>query len=373
MEKERLYYIDWLRVLVVLSLIFYHSALTYTELGNIYIRTPLHDARGLPFLIIAAPLRSFFMTLLFFVSGVAAYYSLKYRGNHKFIGERIRKVLIPFLLGTLILCPIQAYFKALYNGFSGNLISFIPEFFSYKIAEYLGYSHLWFLLYLFVFSLLCLPLFTKWSRNEAELKRITQFLSEGNNIYIPILFIVAAEMLLRPFFPGLQTLIGDWANDVVYLSVFIFGFVFASDISLQERLRRLAKISKIIFCVLAVVYIIIEYLIMLDESSFSSLKIFLDISKGLYECAAIIFLLWFGKKYLNKKSAVLNYLNKASFTVYMIHFVPVSMFTYLFMGMEMNVYMKYLLVVLLSYIFVFIFYELFDKLVLRPASHRVNQ
>jgi len=361
MEKERLYYIDWLRIVVVLSLVLYHSALTYTELGDIYIRAPLHNVWVIPFLIITVPLRSFFMTLLFFVSGIATYYSIKHRGKYKFLGERVRKILIPFLLGTLILCPIQAYFKALYDGFTGTLIKFIPIFFSSKITGYLGYAHLWFLLYLFVFSLLSLPLFAKWIKCEMELKNISQFLCKGNNIYMPILFIVIMEMLLRPFFPGPQTLIGDWANDVVYFSVFIFGFVFASDRYIQERVNRLANISKVILCILITVYIIIEYLMMTDESSFGDLKIFMDISKGLYECAAIIFLLWLGKKYFNKRSSALKYLNKASFTVYMIHFVPVSMFTYLFIRTELNVYIQYLLVVLLSYLSIFIIYELFIR------------
>lgn len=34
-EKERLYYADWLRILTILSLIPYHSALTYTSLGEV--------------------------------------------------------------------------------------------------------------------------------------------------------------------------------------------------------------------------------------------------------------------------------------------------------------------------------------------------
>jgi hypothetical protein len=238
------------------------------------------------------------MTLLFFVSGIAAYYSLKHRGKYQFLSERVRKILIPFLFGTILLCPIQAYFKALYNGFSGTLIDFIPEFFSYKIIDYLGYAHLWFLLYLFIFSLMSLPLFEKWFDNKAELNKITQFLCKGNNIFIPIVFIIVAEMLLRPYFPGPQTFIGDWANDIVYLSVFLFGFVFASDRDIQERIGRLTSISKIILCVLIPVYIVIEYLVTTDGSSFSCLNIILDMSKGLYECSAIIFLLWFGKRYL---------------------------------------------------------------------------
>lgn len=358
MKKERLYYIDWLRVLVVLSLIPYHSALTYTVLGDIYIRTPLHDARVLPFLFVTIPLRSFFMTLLFFVSGVAAYYSFMYRGKNKYISERVRKLLVPLIFGTIILCPIQAYFKALYDGFSGNLIRFIPEFFSSKIVDYLGYAHLWFLLYLFVISLLCLPLFSRWFNNKSKLKKLSRFLCKGNNIYIPILFIIVAEILLRPFYPGPQTLIGDWANDVTYFSIFIFGFVFASDIKIQERISRLTNISKPILSVLIVIYIII-YLLMAKEAKFSYLKIVSDTSRGVYECSAIIFLIWLGKKYFNKKSSVLNYLNKASFTIYIIHFVPVSMFTYLFINIDMNVYIKYLLVVLFAYLSVFVFYELF--------------
>ena len=79
MERIRLYYVDWLRVLVVLSLIPYHAALTYTGLGDIYIKTQINDIRVLPFLILSVPLGSFFMTLLFFLSGISAYYSFQYR------------------------------------------------------------------------------------------------------------------------------------------------------------------------------------------------------------------------------------------------------------------------------------------------------
>ncbi len=361
MEKERLYYIDWLRVMVVLSLIPYHSALPYTELGDIYIRTPLHDIRVLPFLFITVPLRSFFMTLLFFVSGIATYYSFKYRTKNEYIVERFRKIFIPLAIGTVMISPIQAYFKALYEGFSGSIIEFVPEFFSSKIDYYLGYAHFWYLLYLFVFSLLCLPLFSNWFKNQAKLIKLSQLLCKGNNIYIPILFIIIAEMILRPFFPGPQTLIGDWANDIVYLCVFIYGFVYASDKKIQERVNKLANSSKVVFSVLLIMYISIEYLLMTEGETVSFLAIILDLSKGLYECTAIIVLLWLGKKYLNKKSPVLSYLNKASFPFYIVHFVPVCMFTYLFVNANINVYAKYMLVVLLAYLLTFFFYEMFIR------------
>lgn len=368
LEKVRLYYIDWLRVLVILSLIPYHSALTYTGLGDIYIKTPINDIEVMPFLIFTAPLGSFFMTLLFFVSGIATYYSFQNRGSRKFKRERVRKLLVPFVLGTLFICPVQAYFKGLYNGFSGNIIGFLPEFFSTKIVNYLGYAHLWFLLYLFVFSLICIPLFKKWQGHGEKLNQLSIFLCKGNNIYLPILFIIFAEMLLRPFFSGMQTFIMDWANDVVYISIFIFGFVFASDQKIQQRVSKLKNVSCLVFTLLSIFYVMISYLWLVDGTD---LWVFWAITKGAYECSAIIFLLWLGEKCFNRKSKALSYLNKASFTYYLLHFIPVSMFTYYFTKINSSAYIKYFLVVILSYLFIFTFYEIFVRRIFKNCTREI--
>lgn len=363
MDKERLYYVDWLRVSVILSLVPYHAALTYSGLGDVYIKTPLKDLRILPFLIITSPLDNFFMTLLFFVSGIAAYYIFKHKSGKEFIREREKKILIPFALGTILLCPLQAYFKGLNEGFTGGYFRFLSEFFSSKIVDYLGYAHLWFLLYLFVFSLICLPLFTKWQKDKNRLLNITSFICKKNNIFIPIGFIILAETLLRPFYPGKQILVMDWANDIIYLSVFIFGFAFASDTKIQERLSDFINISKVlvIVCIVTFIYIDIQWTVYSSNAAYLSLM--WAFIKGIYECSAIILLIGLGRKYFNKKSQTLSYLSKASFSLYIIHFLPVSAFTYFTTraGFNVNVYLKYLLVIVSSYIFMFAVYEFIIK------------
>lgn len=361
MERVRLYYVDWLRTLVILSLIPYHAALTYTGIGDIYIKNVIKDIGALPFIIITVPLGSFFMTLLFFLSGISSYYSFQYRGKTNYLKERINKTLLPLVFGTMLLCPIQAYFQALNDGFEGNLIEFFPEFFSRKIVYYLGYAHLWFLLYLFVFSLICLPLFAKWTYDKERLVKISNFICKGRNIYIPIIFIILAEMLLRPFFTGMQTLIMDWANDVVYLSIFIFGFVFASDTRIQEKLNKLIKISVCLFVILSCLYVLIMYLWLIWGSKVSILVVLWAVTKGVYECCSIILFIYIGQKYLNKKSRVLDYLSKSSFWFYIFHFLPVNMFTFLFLNFQINMYIKYLSVVLLSFILTFIIYEIIPR------------
>jgi glucan biosynthesis protein C len=225
LKKERLYFVDWLRVLVILTLIPYHSALTYTGLGSVYIINLVKDIKILPFLFITASLDNFFMTFLFFLSGIGTYYSLQYRSGGNYIKERANKLIIPLFIGMISICPLQAYFKGLYYGFSGNFLGFLSEFFSSKNGYYLGYAHLWFLLYLFTFSAICLPLFNRCLKKN-RLNRISLFLSKGNNILIPMVFIILIETILRPSFAVRPYIIFmDWANDLVYISVLIFGFI----------------------------------------------------------------------------------------------------------------------------------------------------
>jgi glucans biosynthesis protein C len=361
MRKERLYYVDWLRVLVILTLIPYHCALTYTGLGDTYIISPINDLKVLPFLIITAPLDNFFMTLLFFLSGIGTYYALQYRITREYLNERVSKLLIPLLLGIITICPVQAYFKGLHEGFSGNFISFLPQFFSGKISYYYGYAHLWFLFYLFIFSVICFPLFMRWLKESSSLEKITSFICKGNDIYIPMAFIILVETFLRPFFKGPYTLIMDWTNDIVYLSVFIYGFIFASDSKIQERINKITKISSVIAIICMPTLIFMYYLWAVCNANAFIISIAWAFTKGVYECSAIIMSIGITRKYLNKKRSLIIYLNKASFTYYYWHYLPVSFLTYCFIKTKLNVYVKYLLVVTLSYLFIFSIYELVVK------------
>lgn len=52
MKKKRLYYVDWLKVFVIAALIPYHAALTYTRLGDIYIKKAITDFKVIPFILV---------------------------------------------------------------------------------------------------------------------------------------------------------------------------------------------------------------------------------------------------------------------------------------------------------------------------------
>lgn len=313
---------DWLRVLVILSLIPFHAALTYINYGAVYIKSPVTGTAAIPFMIIPTLLSDFFMTLLFFLSGIASYYSFQSRQASQYVKERNKKLLLPFILGTLFICPFQAYMKGIYEGFHGSFIEFIPQFFSNKIVYYLGYAHLWFLLYLFVFSLICVPLFKKWQNNN-RIQKIGAFIIKGNHMLIPIIFIILLEFFLRPFFHA-QTLIMDWANDFVYLAMLIFGYLYAADNRIQNKIKEYFNLSKVFGILSLALLFFINYQWVVENSNAVYLKVLWGFAKSFYECSAIIFLLCIGRKHLNKGNRQIKYLSKASFSIYLFHFLPVT-------------------------------------------------
>lgn len=371
MESKRLYYLDWLRILVILSLIPFHAALTYLRYGVVYIKAPLTGLAALPFLFFTVPLSDFFMSLLFFVAGVAAYFSLQKRSGRSFLGERAQRLLLPLTLGYFFLCPVTGYCKALYEGFQGGFLAFLPKFFFTDVVRYNAYGHLWFLLYLFVFSATCLPLFLYWRRHPSSLERIVSFLLKGNRMLIPFGLITLLELCLRPFFcNSAYIIITDWANDAVYISLFVFGFIFASDGRIAQRFRSYDRLAKIMAALALGVLFFVNIQSQVFYRDGDYLTVLWALFKGIYESAAIVLLINLGGKRWNTDSRVLRYLSQASFPIYILHFLPVTFFTLVWIQTCMPDFVKFLLTILSSYVTVFLLYECWRRMKLLLHSRK---
>ena len=234
---DRLAYLDWLRFLVVLSLAPFHAAISFTGMGSVYVYdTPVRDilrSGSAPVGVGPLALTEFtvfmdnwFMHLLFLVSGIGAALSLRKRNGAQFMGERCNRLLLPLLIGTVLLVSIQSWLRAVSFGkFSGSFFAFFPSFFNgiYTGPQSSGnyeWGHLWFLMYLFAFSTIALPLFLS-IRQKGEASRI---LSAARRfaamplMLLPALWTGLLEGLFRPGWPGSLNLVSDWANFTVYFS-----------------------------------------------------------------------------------------------------------------------------------------------------------
>ena len=104
-----------------------------------------------------------------------------------------------------------------------------------RIFGVVGY-HLWFLGFLFSFSLLALPLF-RWLQGESGrrfVSRLARVCQYRGGILIFVLPPVIARLSLQPFFPYEH----DWADFFFLFSFFVIGCVVMSDERFRQAVRR---------------------------------------------------------------------------------------------------------------------------------------
>lgn len=356
-NTDRILFVDWLRTSIILLLVPFHAALIYTG-GKVYINDISSDyPEMLCFLIFF--LYHFFMDLLFFVSGYSSYCSFQKRGLKKLLKERSKKLMLTFLFGVVVILPVCAYFMGVHhNGFQGNFITFYGEFFS-RFARYFGWGQFWFLLYLFIISMIAVPVLSKFFGRGDDQKT--------KPIFIIIFFLmghIVIEALLRPFFPGNLSIVGDYANLLSYSLSFSIGWLmrkkFLETVSRNwKKFLVLGIIAYIGLCStflngLKGEFLFIKQLSVLKTGSGFKLEIiFFNVWTGFYCWSWILFCIGFGNRFLNKESKVFSFLSKYSFTFFVLHNIPVTIIAFYILHLNINPYLKWVLVTVGSFVLLF--------------------
>ena len=159
---KRDHYIDNLRSISILLLFPVHTFMIWNNFGSgFYVW--LEENKIYSTLIVL--INPWFMPLLFLLAGISARLSLEKRTTKEFVIQRINKLLIPFITGMVFLVPIQTlYARKFFYNYSGGFIENWRYFFTH-FTDLSGYDgaftpgHLWFILYLFIISILSLIIF----------------------------------------------------------------------------------------------------------------------------------------------------------------------------------------------------------------------
>jgi glucan biosynthesis protein C len=239
----RQYYIDWLRVGAMFLLIFYHTGRLFDEPWHIN-NAVLNPAIN----IFNRFLDIWHMPLFFILAGASVWFALGRRSAGEFAKERTLRLFVPLIFGMLVIVPPQVYFERVFDGdFTGSFLAWYPNTFHgiYSMANplsgNLSWHHLWFLAYLFVFSLILLPLFS-YLRKESRkplISRISGFLARPGAIFLLAIPLIIVNITLRPIYGwGNQNLINDWANFLFYIAVFFYGFLLVSDGKILQAVQR---------------------------------------------------------------------------------------------------------------------------------------
>ncbi len=237
-KSVRLYYLDWLRVLATLGVFLFHASNVFSGVGFEIANAESSDL----ILLIQVFFFPWGMPLFFLVAGAASWFALRRRSASQFTRERTFRVLVPFLTGTILLGPIQLYLSWLHRTqtgvFDGTLLDFTKVRLAYpfpKILGAIGY-HMWFLGFLFFFSLLALPLFI-WLKGEAGrrlVSRLARLCERRGGILLFILPLAVIRLGLQPFFPQLQS----WADFFYFGAFFVLGYLVFADERFSRAIRR---------------------------------------------------------------------------------------------------------------------------------------
>lgn len=234
----RLYYLDWLRVIATVGVFLTHVSDVFNtvkfEIKNAEQSEVITIIQGFVF--------PWGMPLFFLIAAAGSYFALRHRSAREFTRERTLRLLVPFLTGTLVLGPIQLYLSWRHRTATGvtdaTLAQFVAERFELigpKLFGAMGY-HMWFLGYLFAFSLLALPIFM-WLKGEAgrrAVARLAALCAHRGGILLFIAPIVMVRLLFHPFFPVQN----DWADFFVYGSFFVLGYLLFTDERFLQAIRR---------------------------------------------------------------------------------------------------------------------------------------
>ncbi len=242
-KTVRLHYLDWLRVILIFGVFLYHVVKPFDPMLDWHIKNAERSDAVMTFLLLLNPVG---MPLFFLVAGAASKFALRRRSNRQYILERVTRLLIPFVVGTILLSPFQRYLEALHKGnFQGTFLSFIPEWLARSTSGNpltpLTFGrwglHLWFLAFLFAFSLLALPVF-RWFQRDAGQSFISwlgRLVEVRGGILLFILPLALARVLVQPFSPPEEH---GWLDFVYFFLFFILGYILYSDDRFLSAVRR---------------------------------------------------------------------------------------------------------------------------------------
>ena len=313
------------------------------------------------------------MPLFFLLSGEGSYFALGFRTSGQYITERFKRLVVPLFFDMfVIIVPLQVYIERVsHSQFVGSFIEFYPHYFDgfYAFGGNFAWMglHLWFLEFLFIFSLLSLPLFL-YLRKEAVQRRISRvdvFFKKPGAIFLLVIPLIIMELLvdLQPEGIGTRGFAG-WSL-VLYLLFFIYGYLIASDLSFKEAIERHRRIALVMGLVTSILLITTRYYFDVLSHKFPSHSLAYILEAVLRPSGSwflLVAILGFGSKYLSFNNRVLKYANEAVLPFYILHQTVIVTIGFYIMNWSAGVMVKYLIISTSSFAIIVSLYEVIRRI-----------
>lgn len=349
--KQRYYFIDNLRWVVVLLVLLYHVFYNYNSLG-IFGAIGGPEGSGVAD-IVMYPIYPWFMALLFALAGASSRYALRGRTSREFRRERTQKLLIPSTVGLLIFGWVLGMLNTHIAAASGNMyIDEVPLLVRYFIWVVSGTGPLWFLHDLFLFSLLLLPL-----RNIVSAEKVDEWLTKRSDgslwillvLVAPLLWGVAQSQIDSP--TAVQGLINLY-RPIFYFFLFLVGYYILSSERIHTLLCRGAWWLVGVAVVCAVVFTTHRF-----GEDYTAPNVVQSPEYNLFAWTATLALIGLFKRTADTTSPFADYMRRSSFGVYIVHMTVCTAICFWLKECGLSVVATYALAIVATFVGSFTLYE----------------
>lgn len=323
--STRLVYLDWIRVAAFGLLILYHVGMFYVT-WDWHVKSD-HAGRAIePLMLLTNPWR---LTLLFLVSGAATRFMADKMSAGTLAGKRTVRLLVPLVFGMLVVVPPQSYYEVVEQlGYADGYLAFLGRYLAadQSFCDADGclivptWNHLWFVAYLFVYTLVLAALLALFRDGLHRLGDRIAGWPAWALVLVPMAWLSATVTILAPMFEVTHALVDDWYNHAISFGAFLFGFLAMKDPRPALAFSRVRWLALALF--LAIWMVQVPYYWLREVHDFvppDGLWYAMRAAYGVGQWSAIVAILGFGARHLTKDSRILRTLTVAVFPFYIAH------------------------------------------------------
>lgn len=324
---QRRHDIDALRALAFALLILYHWGMFYVageDWGWHVKSTHLAEWLQLPMLAV----NRWRMDLVFLVSGLSVNFLFRDSPAGRFVAQRSWRLLLPLAFGILVVVPVQPYAEGVSNGLvEPGFLAFLARYYTgaaWPEGAFAGWehgytwNHLWYLAYLWTYSLALVALLPLL-RSTAGQRLRGAFLGLRGPwlVLLPALPLALATVLLQSRFPDTGDLVHDWYRHAVYFTAFLYGYWIGTDRGFWDELARLRRRTLGFAAGLFAVYFVFVAFAPDDAPGWLQRSVWL--LRNLYIWSALCAILGYARAHLDRPWPWLGWANESVYPWYVLH------------------------------------------------------
>jgi len=339
---------DYLRAFAVVLVLCHHAVLAYTISAFINFENPIataspvvNEQRWPIFDLIVAYNETFFMPLLFFVSGMFVWQSLARKGARKYLGGRLTRLGLPFVIGVVFLIPLAYYPAQLQVGLITGVDSSYGAFWLEMVRSCFGTAGpLWFLWLLLAFDSLATLMYRVAPLPGGLIRRRSTIILGspvaffGALLGISIVAYLPIAIIIGPLeWIGIGPFHAQVSRILLYLVYFLAGTsigAYGIDRSMFRSDGALAKCWWGWLAVGLMSYIV--FIIMVVVVTAKDRTIVSEIAFVLC-CGATVFgMTGLFLRFVKRRVGIFDSLSENSYGIYVVHYVFVTWLQYLLLG-----------------------------------------